>query len=96
MSTARSNMFNDIDGLVEALRKAPQDKEGAFRVATWLMVLEEIQRISNKIGEAANAIAETKDKVDNQKSPTLEEIKAQVKQELQSDLNDQDADTILF
>ena len=73
-TTAKSNPFQDINGLVDALEKAPQDKEGAFRVATWLMVLKEIQRISNQVGQTAEVI-------NNQETPTVEEIKQQVKEE---------------
>jgi light-regulated signal transduction histidine kinase (bacteriophytochrome) len=95
-TTARSNPFNDINGLVEALRKAPQDKEGAFRVATWLMVLEELQKLSEQIGNTAEMATLTKAQIEQQHTPTVEDIKNQVKQELQSDLADQDADVILF
>ena len=88
-TTARSNPFSDIAGLVEALQKAPPDKEGAFRVATWLMVLEEIQTLSNQIGRTVEVI-------NNQDTPTVKQIADQVKEDLRSDLADQDADVILF
>jgi hypothetical protein len=95
-TTARSNPFDDIHGLVEALKAAPQDKEGAFRVATWLMVLEQMQALMEQVGHAESLAAETKSTIENQTTPTVEEIKAQVKAELQSDMNDADADVILF
>ena len=95
-TTARSNPFDDIDGLVEALKKAPQEKEGAFRVATWLMVLEKMQEIVRQVGHAETLAAETKSTIENSSTPTVEEIKAAVKAEIQSDMNDADADVILF
>lgn len=96
MSTARSNPFDDINSLVEALKQAPQDKEGAFRVSTWLMVLEKMQELSEQIGNTAVLAEETKNQIENKTTPTVEEIKNQVKQELQSDIASQDVDTILF
>lgn len=95
-NVVKSNPFTNVDGLIDALEKAPQDKEGAFRVATWLMVLKEIQSLKLHVEKTQIVVSETKNKIDNQNTPTLDEIKSQVKAELQSDLASKDADVILF
>lgn len=96
-TTAKSNPFDDINGLVAALENAPQDKEGAFRVATWLMVLKEMQRIAIQLGETETVTNTIKEAVDNtNESPTVEEITQRVKEELQTDLASEDPDVILF
>lgn len=95
-TTARSNPFDDIDGLVEALKNAPQDKEGAFRVATWRMVLEEMQTIKQQLTNTAVVVSETKTAMENTETPSVEQIKEQVKAELQNDLAGEDPDVILF
>lgn len=91
MATARSNPFDDIEGLIEALKKAPQDKEGAFRVATWLMVLQKIKELSDQLGETNNVINETKSQ-----TPSVDELKQQIKEDIQRDMSSEDADVILF
>jgi hypothetical protein len=103
MTTARSNPFDDINGLVAALENAPQDKEGAFRVATWLMVLKEMQRIAIQLGETERVTSTIKDAVESAETPTVQQITETVnaeiqkaKEQLQSDLTDQDPDVILF
>jgi hypothetical protein len=96
MTTARSNPFDDINGLVEALENAPQDKEGAFRVATWLMVLKEIQRISEQLGRTEEVTNTIRTTVEQTETPTVEDIAKKVREELQTDLSKQDAEVILF
>ena len=93
-NVAKSNPFNDVQGLLDALAKAPQDKQGAFRVSTWRMVIEELISLKNQIGETA-VVAANAEQVAKQK-PDIDALK----QEIQKDLNDRisadDADTILF
>ena len=96
MTTAQSNPFDDLNGLVEALAKAPQDKEGAFRVSTWLMVLKKIQALQEAIGNTAEVIAKNEDLRKKTSSPSLQDITNQVKKELESDLANQDATKIIF
>lgn len=91
MATARSNPFDDLESLIEALKKAPQDKEGAFRVATWLMVVQKIKELADQLGETNNALNETKNQ-----TPSVDEIKKQIKEDIQKDMSSEDADVILF
>jgi hypothetical protein len=84
----------NIIELVNALKSAPQDKEGAFRVATWRMVLETIQNMQEEINtlnkrlgiveQTAQAAAESK--------PNTEAIKQAIK----DDISKADAQKILF
>jgi len=90
-TTQKSNPFDDIDGLVEALEKAPQGKEGAFRVATWLMVLTEIQTLKNQLQGTVEDIQNVKDS-----TPSADDIATKVKDDLNSNLADKEADVILF
>lgn len=87
--TANSNPFSDINGLVEALEKAPQDKEGAFRVSTWLMVLKAFQSLKEQIES-------NKNQLDSTKIPSVEEISSEVQKNLETNLANKDADIILF
>lgn len=93
-TVAKSNPFNDLNGLLAALAKAPQDKQGAFRVATWRMVIQEIINIQEQLSLAAKrevvdeAIEETKKK--------LEETRQQLEANLNEKMSADDADTILF
>jgi len=96
MTTAQSNPFDDLNGLVEALAKAPQDKEGAFRVSTWLMVLKKIQALQEAIGNTAEVIAKNEDLRKKTSSPSLQDITNQVKKELESDLAKSNATKIIF
>lgn len=83
-----------INELVAALRSAPQDKEGAFRVATWKMVLEsfldmkeEISVLNQKLG-----IVEQTAKSAAESQPNTEAIKKAIK----DDISKADAQKILF
>lgn len=83
-----------IQDLINALQSAPQDKEGAFRVATWRMVLEafqvmqdDLQLLNNKLGiidQKATRASET--------VPDTEAIKRAIK----DDISKADAQKILF
>ena len=92
MTTANSDPFSNIGELIKALAAAPQNKEGAFRVSTWLMVLKEIEKISQQIGTASETIESNKNKIENTENPTLTEITAKIKE----DLANQDATKIIF
>lgn len=83
-----------IAELTQALQSAPQEKEGAFRVATWRMVLDafvdmqkEIQTLKQKLGfveqTATTAASKTVD---------VEALKKVVK----DDLSKADINKILF
>ena len=82
--------LNTLEALLKALKAAPQDKEGAFRVRTWAMVVEELVFIKSRL-EGATGVLE------NIKMPTVEEITQAVKQDIEKDnLSKEDAGPILF
>jgi len=93
-NVAKSNPFSDMQGLLNALAKAPQDKQGAFRVATWRMVIQELVNLQKAIGEtaevAASAQLAAKDK------PDLEALKAEIAKDMDSKMSEDDASVILF
>lgn len=79
-----------VEELLEALKSAPQDKEGAFRISTWRMVLQtlvdmatEIQDINSQVGIVTKA---------TQSAPSAETIKRAI----QDDLGKADANKVLF
>jgi len=94
MATAKSNPFNDVESLYQALLKAPQDKEGAFRVSTWKMVIEEMVRIKKQLDQTHN-LAEEAHLVAADK-PSAQQIKEEIEKDLSEKMNAEDADTILF
>lgn len=77
--------FKGLDGLLEALSKAPQDKQGAFTIATWKMIIAEIIKIRNKLDEAEKTI---------QKKPNIN-IDS-LKKDLQKKFEPDESDIILF
>ena len=83
MVTAKSNPFDNIEGLLEALKAAPQDKEGAFRVSTWKMVIEEIVRLKKSVGDVTQ-IATNR--------PSVDDIKKAIEKDIKEDLSSADAD----
>jgi len=94
MATARSNPFDDIEGLLEALAAAPQDKEGAFRVSTWKMVIAELVAMKEAIGETAQVAASAEAAA--KERPSIDEIKEAVAGDLKQEIDASDAETILF
>ena len=87
MATAKSNPFNDLEGLLKALESAPQDKEGAFRVSTWKMVIEEIVQLKKSVGDVTQ-IASNR--------PSVDDIKEAIAKDIKEDLSTADADKFLF
>ena len=82
--------LNTLEMLLEALTNAPQDKEGAFRVCTWKMVIEELVNIKRRLEGATGTI-------ENLDVPTVEEITQAVKADIEKDnLSKEDAGSILF
>ena len=82
--------LNSLELLLEALTKAPQDKEGAFRVCTWRMVIEELVNIKRRLEGATGQIEDLK-------VPSMEEITQAVKEDIEKDnLSEKDAGAILF
>jgi hypothetical protein len=83
-----------IKELLNALQSSPQDKEGAFRIATWRMVLEsfttmqeEINSLKQKLGVVEKTAQEA-----SEKQPNTEAIKKAIK----DDISKVDAQKILF
>ena len=79
--------FKNLETLLAALTKAPQDREGGFRVATWKMVIEEILAIKAQVSDTSEAVKNT---------PSVEQITQTIKQNIQDTINTEDAGTILF
>lgn len=83
-----------ITELVKALQNAPQEKEGAFRIATWRMVLEafsEMQNDINTLNQKLGIVEQTaKSAVNN--TPDAEAIK----QAIRDDINKADVNKVLF
>ena len=70
--------LNTLEALAAALAAAPQDKEGAFRVRTWKIVIDELVNIKSRLEGTAG-------KIDNLSVPTVEEITQAVKQDIEKD-----------
>jgi hypothetical protein len=83
-----------IAELVAALKSAPQDKEGAFRISTWRMVLEEFATMSERIQlmESGLGVVQKTAESAASKSVDIEGLKKAVK----DDLSKADAGKILF
>ena len=82
--------LNSLELLLDALTKAPQDKEGAVRVCTWKMVIEELVNIKRRLEGAEGSLQ-------NVSIPSVEEISQAVKQDIEKDnLSQKDAGPILF
>ncbi len=81
--------INCIEELIESLSETHPDKECAFRVSTWLMILKEIQKILDESQEIKEEIQIDLQKNEVQLAEVLERTK-------QTNLSTQDADTILF
>ena len=79
--------IDPLHQLLEALTNAPQDKEGAFRVRTWKMVIERLVALENAVTETTNIVKE---------APSAEEIRAAVERDIQSNLADEDEGKVLF
>lgn len=90
-NVARSNPFDDVEGLLEALKKAPQNKQGAFRVATWCMVIQELIHLKKSIGETADVAQQAVDG-----KPDFAALREEIKNDLNQKLSEDDAETILF
>ena len=73
--------------LLKALSSADQEKEGAFRVRTWKMVIEEIVKFRDQLQETDNKVRET---------PSAEEIREAVKSDIQRNLATEDEGKVLF
>lgn len=73
--------------LLEALTSAPQDKEGAFRVRTWKMVIERLVNIEKALTETTNIVKE---------KPSTQEINDVVENKLKTNLSSEDENKILF
>jgi len=93
-NVAKSNPFNDVDGLLEALKKAPQDKQGAFRVATWCMVIQELINLKQAIGQNSE-LAQSAAQAASER-PDIAAIKAEIEKDLDKKMDSGDAETILF
>jgi len=93
-SVAKSNPFDDLEGLLKALAKAPQDKQGAFRVATWRMVIEEVLKIKEQVGNTAVVAARAESAANT--LPDINKIRQDIESSLQEKISAEDADTILF
>lgn len=82
-----------IEELVMALQSAPQEKEGAFRIATWNMVLSSFLEMQEKITELEAALGIVEKKADaTAKTPDIATITKAVK----DDLSKADANKVLF
>jgi len=85
---------NTIEELLKALKSAPQDKEGSFRISTWKMVLEEFFNMKEELDSIKKSLGSvektTKEIASNQIN--TEEIKKSIK----DDISKTDADKLLF
>lgn len=83
-----------INELLDALKSAPQDKEGAFRVATWRMVLQEFANMQTKLLELekASGLVEKKIVSISASTPDVESIVSKIK----DDITKADSSKVLF
>ena len=90
-NVVKSNPFNDVEGLLTALKKADQSKQGAFRVSTWCMVIQELINLKASIGE----VGQVAEQAVSQK-PNLEKLREELEQNMDNRLSEDDASTVLF
>ena len=83
-----------ITELIKALQNAPQEKEGAFRVSTWRMVLEAFEEMRFTIQklEEKSGLVERKIVGISASAPDAESIAKAIK----ADLSKADASKVLF
>jgi hypothetical protein len=89
--------MNKIEELFEKLKKAPQDKEGAFKISTWVLIVNEIIKIKVALQEfesIKNHVGEINRNIKN--IPNVDEIAKEVKSSLQIDLLKEDPKKVLF
>lgn len=84
------NGIDSVEKLAEALKSAPQEKEGTFRVATWNMVIERMLQIEKAVEQLANV-----DVSEQIKTAVSENVEA-IKTEINNEISSSSADTILF
>lgn len=83
-----------IQELVDALKSAPQEKEGAFRIATWRMVLEEVLKLQTSINALQSSLGNVSAKVNETASKTVDA--ETIKKAVKDDISKADAQKILF
>jgi hypothetical protein len=83
-----------IEELLKALQSAPQEKEGAFRIGTWKMVLEAFSEMRSDIARLEEALSIVEKDVEEavSSSPDTDAIKKAIK----DDLSQADANKVLF
>ena len=79
--------INQLDQLLKALSAADQNLEGAFRVRTWKMVIQEIIKLRDTLKETGDIIKNT---------PSVEEIKQTVENNIQKNLANEDESKVIF
>jgi hypothetical protein len=83
-----------IQELVDALKNAPQEKEGAFRIATWRMVLEAFAGMQNRIATLEASLGVVQKTADAAASKTVDT--EAIKRAVKDDISKADANKILF
>jgi hypothetical protein len=93
--TESSASFSTLDELHILLSKAPQDKEGAFRISTWKLLVERILELSRQIESLKQQpnISETLQKEIGNITKT---VASEVASKMKTELDGSDADAILF
>lgn len=79
-----------VTELLIALKAAPQDKEGAFRVGTWKMVLQAISDMQNDIADLESKLGIVS------KATVTAPDAAAIKKSIQDDLSKADSNKVLF
>lgn len=83
-----------IQELVTALQSAPQDKEGAFRVATWKMVLESFANMQNRLNALESSLGVVQKTAESAAAKTFDA--EAIKKAVKDDITKADANKILF
>jgi hypothetical protein len=73
--------YKNIEDLLSAITNAPKDKEVAFRVETWIMILSEIQSLKDQL--ESNKVSK-------------DTLKEQITQEIKTDIKLGEEKTLLF
>ena len=88
----KTNLNYEIDELLAKLRSAPKEKEATFKVATWILLIEEIVIIRTKLKEIEATI-----KSIPKETPSIEEISKTIKTDIEKDnLAKKNAEPLLF
>jgi hypothetical protein len=85
------NKIQTLETLLKALQSAPQDKQGAFKVSTWRMVIEELVAIKTTINSVAH---QTEALAINQSA--VQDSQKELEKTISDKINTEDVNTILF